>query len=570
MASVPVTSTLSYDPLPPRTIRLILIHPSPDRLSQLITSVETYPLDSAPPYDAISYVWGEPSPIPSSITCNGARLPITPNLSWALHRVRTNAGPPRRVWADAICINQADIIERGAQVAFMCDIYARAENVLVCLGVAPTTSVEGEMTSLINTVTTQLLEQVPRRAWEALAALMRRPWFRRAWVIQEVGMARNAVVLYGNEQFAYRNLISTVAWASRQTPLLRYRIPLWRIHREWLDWADWGGENSCRLTFYDLLDDASLLSCRDSRDRIYAFLGHPLARAADGKRPITIPDYTRDVGELYAETTKLLLETAGPRALVGVEHTDESLEDGYPSWSIRSDFPGTMNSISFPSQDVFRAGGPLEPAYRPRVDGPNLTARGITADTILRCFRIHVYTGVWSLRFSESTGWGESYGLHAFLASLFATHTTRAGRILVSSALSSTICAGRPYSDCRSNLYGLSRLLALENVGNGKRVAQGPGREDPDAAEYPHNLALFVSGRILATTVCGRLALVPRITRPGDQVCVIRGLDVPVIIRAGKDRLVLLGESYVSGLMGGQAVQMVMRGKMEEGELTIN
>jgi len=42
--------------------------------------------------------------------------------------------------------------------------------------------------------------------------------------------------------------------------------------------------------FFDLLDHASLLSCSDPRDRIYAFLGHPSARAEDGERLIIDPE----------------------------------------------------------------------------------------------------------------------------------------------------------------------------------------------------------------------------------------------------------------------------------------
>ena len=101
--------------------------------------------------------------------------------------------------------------------------------------------------------------------------------------------------------------------------------------------------------FFDLLDHASLLSCSDPRDRIYAFLGHPSARAEDGERLIIDPDYTDDVNELYVKVTKLFFKTVGPRFLVAVEHTRESLADGYPSWAVRWHIAAKLNDISRPS-----------------------------------------------------------------------------------------------------------------------------------------------------------------------------------------------------------------------------
>jgi hypothetical protein len=80
--------------------------------------------------------------------------------------------------------------------------------------------------------------------WLALAELMRRPWFRRAWVVQEVGMARVPVVLYGEEEFSYRDLVASVTWARSQLALTKYGIVSLLIHTKWRDWTRWeqGGE----------------------------------------------------------------------------------------------------------------------------------------------------------------------------------------------------------------------------------------------------------------------------------------------------------------------------------------
>jgi hypothetical protein len=68
-----------------------------------------------------------------SITIDGFLISITQNLFEGLRRLRLRKGT-RRLWVDAVCINQRDILERSAQVLRMAEIYARASEVPVWLG----------------------------------------------------------------------------------------------------------------------------------------------------------------------------------------------------------------------------------------------------------------------------------------------------------------------------------------------------------------------------------------------------------------------------------------------------
>jgi hypothetical protein len=60
---------------------------------------------------------------------------ITENLFQLLYRFRRK-DRDRVLWADTICINQADIAERGSQVTMMRDIYKSAWRTLVWLGLS--------------------------------------------------------------------------------------------------------------------------------------------------------------------------------------------------------------------------------------------------------------------------------------------------------------------------------------------------------------------------------------------------------------------------------------------------
>jgi hypothetical protein len=92
-------------------------------------------LEEAPEFEALSYVWGLPND-PVGILCDNEVVPVTQNLHGALVRLRRSgdSDQPRRVWIDALCINQTDIYERSQQISFMKDIYYRAKHVVAWLG----------------------------------------------------------------------------------------------------------------------------------------------------------------------------------------------------------------------------------------------------------------------------------------------------------------------------------------------------------------------------------------------------------------------------------------------------
>lgn len=90
-------------------------------------------------YDALSYVWAERTPFwvsdsyrhgfTASMECNGHSTAIGANLENALRHIRSPSSP-LFLWADAICINQDDVLERGHQVGLMGSIYRNAKKVV--------------------------------------------------------------------------------------------------------------------------------------------------------------------------------------------------------------------------------------------------------------------------------------------------------------------------------------------------------------------------------------------------------------------------------------------------------
>lgn len=89
-------------------------------------------------YDALSYTWGSPNDEYFAITCNNRTLMVRKNLYSAFpclaKRLRQVGSLPRRIWIDAICINQSDEDGKKDQIRRMASIYRLARQVVVWLG----------------------------------------------------------------------------------------------------------------------------------------------------------------------------------------------------------------------------------------------------------------------------------------------------------------------------------------------------------------------------------------------------------------------------------------------------
>jgi len=125
-------SPLVYQPLA-RSDAIRLLRLEPGQFSDKVQGTLCHAnLDKNPVYVALSYVWGDPA-VTAPIFCNGTEVGVTVSLANALARLRKpNASVV--VWADALCINQADAAERSRQVGIMARIYKTATQVVVFLG----------------------------------------------------------------------------------------------------------------------------------------------------------------------------------------------------------------------------------------------------------------------------------------------------------------------------------------------------------------------------------------------------------------------------------------------------
>ncbi|KAF8862586.1 hypothetical protein BDZ45DRAFT_191581 [Acephala macrosclerotiorum] len=132
----------------------------------------------------------------------------------------------RCLWIDSLCINQDDHDEKSDQVGVMGRIYRQAEQVRVWLGDKSDDS--DRVFGLIDKITElDGIEGVIGKAshtrdWRAFGALMRRKWFSRRWIVQEIALARKATIHCGRKMMDWDKFSKGVSlYESRSEEVLR-------------------------------------------------------------------------------------------------------------------------------------------------------------------------------------------------------------------------------------------------------------------------------------------------------------------------------------------------------------
>lgn len=75
-----------------------------------------------------------------------------------------------------------------------------------------------------------------------------------------------------------------------------------------------------------------------------------------------------------------------------------------------------------------------------------------------------------------------------------------------------------------------------------------------------------MSGRTLAITKSGHIGAVPQTAEIGDEICVLYGCSVPVVLRPSTevDSYKFVGECYLHGFMDAEAIALHMKGVLQE------
>jgi hypothetical protein len=321
----------------PRRRRKLLTRSTPVSIDNIYISMDTYDLETAPPFKALSYTWGPPyrevyeedpelaPQFTAQIKCDGKTIAVMQNLYDALAAI-IETGFNGLLWVDALCIDQEDLEERGSQICLMGRIYSSATQVIAWIGPQPEQGgfeelmwASTELVSVLHSVeddetimklstggihkpelleTLSLDNPLPRLVTAAYFYRCCR-WFSRAWVVQEVLLAADVDIMCGKSTISMHQLMHLASCLHRidwDNEISRHisrqdHEPTFSWLQELRFWYDIKDRISGHLDMFSqvrdrwkedgrqvwwlfwVLDLLQNTECQDPRDRIYSVLG---------------------------------------------------------------------------------------------------------------------------------------------------------------------------------------------------------------------------------------------------------------------------------------------------------
>jgi hypothetical protein len=308
-------------------------------------------IESDPFYEALSYTWGKPEFTEQLILEEEFVIYITPNLRDALLRFRSKLNI-RRLWVDAVCINQQDDQDKAKQIPLMTEIYRRCSGVLVWLG---NDSHGSSSMDSINAFSRQIdHEDDSKIIQEDIESLIRLPWFGRRWIVQEVVLNPNVTLFCNESEIPWLRLLQVVRRSQNVDGLLsvvKTMESIWIYHCIGIE-----ASSQAPLRLLDLLSILSELGCVDARDRIYAIAGLAsdtflIQSGETGRDPREIKvvvSYSQPVESLYIDLVTMNFRCFDYQDIL--KHTDLRADgsnlDGLCSWIPDWRLPVTRKMLS--------------------------------------------------------------------------------------------------------------------------------------------------------------------------------------------------------------------------------
>lgn len=586
---------------------MIDLHPAQNSV-EIKCSMRHVSLSDNPCYEALSYCWGDPNRN-AQIICNNYQLPITKNLLSALRHLRQRS-TLTTIWIDAICINQDDIHERNAQVRLMRYIYYNSQRTLVWLGGESDNSTAAmklvQKLARTSEKTSNVADKCP--SWNhgvdnipplysatrrAFSALLKRPWFFRAWIVQEVAVCKDAHVICGQDMISWNDLRNAISYVLDVGIFFMfpedatYQILMIAETRQQFT----HGIKPRLLSL--LLQNRSFLAF-DPRDMVFALWA--LADSADVKSLDVEPDYNLSAEQVYRSLAVSILKTTKDLSLFNAPRVlENSKTTGLPSWvpdwstsdaCVPFGFLGPIGLRSFDASELFmsyQAAGSSTSSPKFNDDKHLLGLEGIKID------RIEAVGDVFHAQYNESGShmsqlFHQSREIINLLVSwqrVAASHSKKryiTGETRLD-AYWQTLCAGympEGYQKTRKDFYRWNKFLHPFNL-----ILKIFGHLFPRSEkENWYNLTFFLMFRLgeflsgvppskipqigfppqmicrnyrrIARTGKGYIGLTPRYTQSGDWIAIFKGGKMPLVIRPGGRNWQLIGESYVHGIMKGE------------------
>jgi hypothetical protein len=604
-----------YEPLPQPELeghgdsfRLLYLQPGHGQ-DPVCCSIKTHQVANAPPYETISYCWGDITQ-KGCIQCGDSTLEVTTTIIDALRHLRRSEGLPRLLWIDQICIDQQDLRERSYQVSMMRLIYYSADRTIVWLGVADNkTEMAFHSVTRLAQVRANLIEskveyvRIPNnepllkqyglpevtdqdKELSAFVYLLQQPWFERVWVIQEVAVSKSTIVVQGRFETSWKDFAAAVYLLSelRLTPTLN-SLDTHMEHVVFTEGVRGSVESGQFIKLRFLIVLFRYAKATDARDKIYGILGLSDDFLSLAKAPAI--SYEHSVSDTYRLWTIYMIRSEKTLEVLSMVNRYKSSGAGIeyswvPDWNTTEESLSNHHLSAWPSE-CFQATASSEMDVKFRDSETVLGLQGHVLD------RIEAVGAILSNKAGDTIFGSENcavvYTLNRILISWEAT--TRFGKIplyaptgeTMRDAFWQTVSFGedgygpdekeRGKADFEDFFAGFRKPLLLSERFQTYRsrhlwimfwvialIFRSLFSRAKPRSIQPFTVRCEQMGwRRVIRTQSGYIGLAVHCAEVGDHVALFKGSRMPLVVRQDSDEWRLIGDTYVHGIMHGEAWQ---------------
>jgi hypothetical protein len=620
---------LNYSRLEFRILKLLSVHPLKGTLQTCSLTAEL------PQYTALSYTWQAPVSSENNeiandqdsdvIEIDGSHLLIKPNLNNALQYLHEHG--EHQLWIDAICIDQTNNQERGHQVELMRRVYTEANKVTVWLGARTHDSdlAMDHLSELARGVDgdkrgawiSGLAEPRYRLAWVAFRSLLRRNWWKRAWVIQEVALARKIELVCGNRRISetqllqaqlfltdewylvfHSDVIRGIGMTSRDLEVMLHMVRI-RIYLQ-------QGKTPGLLPILRRTKNSEASNLRDLLFAKYGMMG-------DRAVALCAPDYDLSAERVCTAFAWAYIQHENDLSILcdaGISSNER--RRGYPTWvpDWGHHRPAYSLACSWSGQATdwpnYKAAGDTKPSVRLCGGDRVLETEGILVDSV-----DGVQFDPWCHRSperkegSQSVSRQKAFGSNAAafealyrtvvadtyrreapldpiqadssFGALFAKACLECDRLLedLDEAPGEIPTKAREgASNIEKRWHGMRHLrlggvLISDIVKEAHQhyvvrgeISERRRSEIPMWIGFEHSFGQAMYHRRLFTTANGRVGIGSRVLVAGDMIYVFKGCALPIIVRpvVGSEHYQVVGDCYIQGLMDSEALDEIGTG----------
>lgn len=425
------------------------------------------------------------------------------------------------------------------------------------------------------------------------AEFLLKPYSTRVWTQQEGSLSSDPVVVCGEEEIPWNQIFAlswlfqprhTMSWPSWFLPKrpngyaeLETHLMFIRSVQEYRLRQMMIANNETRIRMFSLIramHDASRLRCYDPRDKIFAVRNIASDLATDDWAPR--PDYVTPWEDIYTNFAIKMVER-GERALLdlsGICQQGDQIGDnsGLPSWVVdwRSR-PWTQ----YISQAEWKSGGTkfgakveIMPKNKRNLlvkllqaaNQPRRSLRYALQITLLMQDDIAYLSGV----VGNWTSFEDITTLHQDVLALDQRVQVAVGALPHPHYITSERALDAYYTTLIANTTDTDTLASSKYVSEGAKewhswLSSGANLNNNTMPGYHDAIASMDTFRFkhFCVSSSGYFCLVPHIAESTDTITIVKGIDMPVVLRPVGEYYVYLGQSYIHGMMTPKAGELI-------------